>query len=124
MTITNTYLNNAAAAMAGESHVYPNYLLVSTDSTITAIGTQDTALSGEIGTRIQTGNIRTGRTIRYNAIRSPADVVDGTNGDQIYAAGLSSASAGVDFHMGMPLGILTHTTNFSIEFDFGVLTDR
>jgi len=124
MTITNTYLRNAAAAMAGESHVYPNYLLVSTDSTITAIGTQDTALSGEIGTRIQTGNIRTGRTIRYNAIRSPADVVDGTNGDRIYAVGIDSASTGNGLQMGIPLGILTHTTNFSIEFDFGVLTDR
>jgi hypothetical protein len=124
MTLTNTYLTQAASAMAGETYVYPNYLLVSTDSTVTAIGTQDTSLSGEIGDRIETTNLRTGRTIRYNAIRSPADVVDGNNGDSLYAAGLSSASAATDFHMGMPLGLLTHTTNFSIEFNFGVLTDR
>lgn len=122
--ITDTFLRNSARAMAGESHVYPNYLLTSTSEALVSIGTQATSLPDETGDRLPLTTTRTGRQLNYVATRTPAFVVDGTNGDRITAAGLSSASSGTDLHAGFVIGGITHTTNFNIEFDFGILVDR
>ena len=51
MTTTDTWLEEQSKAMNGEAYVIAGYLAVAT-TVVTGINTTDTALEGEIGTRV------------------------------------------------------------------------
>lgn len=107
--------------MVGDSYTYPAWLLVSTDTSLTAVASTATSLSGEVGSRMPITATQTGREVNYAGTRTPAAVIETTSGDTLTAAGLSSASSGTDLHVGAPVAAITQTTNFNIEIDWTIL---
>jgi len=121
--ITDTFLQEVAKHINGETGTIPSHLAVATGS-VTEINPTDTALTGEIRTRESLSSVRTVNDVSFTAISSGADVVDTSNGDAITNAGIFNASSGVSLFEGVVLTGITQTTNFDIEYDFTVQTRR
>ena len=123
MTVTNTFLNELAKAINGESYLTASHIVAgSTD--VSTIDTSDTTIQGELGSRISTSGSRTDNNVEFSAIRSGAVVIDTTNGDDINSAGLLTAETGGELLSGITLGGVTQTTNFDIEFIFDLTVER
>ena len=122
MTITNSYLNNVAKAMAGESYSYPTDMLVGTGA-VTSIDVTATALEGEIGTRESATVSRALNVVTYNAVRSGTAVLDTTNGDDLTSVGFDVAATGEDLQLAVVISEL-HTTAFDLEIDADITHTR
>lgn len=123
MTITDTFLEEMAKAVNGESFTVPTYLAVATTQ-VTSISTEDTSLSGEIGTRGPLTGSRTDNVTTLSVVRSGTLVIDTTNGDDIRSSGLFDASSNGNFFTGVVHGGITQTTNFDIDFVYQLTTSR
>lgn len=123
MTIVDTFLNEQAKAINGESFVVPTHLAVAT-TVVTAIATTDTDLSGEIGTREALSGSRVDNVTSLSAVRSGADVQDTANGDEIKSSGIFSAITSGELLSGVVHGGITQTTNFDIEFVYDITVNR
>jgi len=122
MTILNTFLEETAKAIAGDSFVYPTHGVVGTTSI--TVNVTDTSLDGEIGTRMALTGTRIGSQLQFNGLRLSTDVVDTGSGDSLKAHGIASAvTGGTLFTEQAPFNIL-HTTAFEIEFINNVIIRR
>jgi len=115
-------LEQVAKALNSEAHTVSGYLAVTTDTSYAADATS-TDIGTELGTRIALTNTRADNVTTYNATRSGAVVV-GATGDTLTGVGLFSASTLGDLSVTVPMGSLSHTTGFDIEFDFEVTVTR
>jgi len=123
MTTTDNQLIEGAKALAGESYSTASYLAVATTEVANILVT-DTALAGEIGTREALDITRTSNSVDFTAIRSGADVIDTSNGDDIKSSGTMTASSGGILLSGATHGGITQTTNFDLEFIYQQTVDR
>ena len=122
MTITDSFLENVAKAMAGVSYDYPTYNLVATGIN-TTIDTDATALTGEVGTRGAYTISQSVNEVTYNFIRSGTSVLDTTNGDDLTAVGGDIGSTSSDLQFAIPI-TETQTTSFDLEFEFVLTVNR
>ena len=123
MVITNSYLENVANAMTGNTYVIPSYISVAT-TTVSSIATNASVLLGEIGTRVPITSTSNGNTITHTAIRTPAFVIDTINGDDIEAVGLNSGLTGNNLQEGLVVSGITQTTNFNVEHQVDIVAVR
>lgn len=123
MTVTNTFLNEITKAINSESYIVPAYIAVATTE-VAAINTTDTVLSGEIGGRMSTTNVRVDNNLNMSAIRTSASVINTEDGDDIKSTGLFDTTSGAYLLTGVVVAGVTHTTNFDIEIEFGLTIDR
>lgn len=122
-TITDGFLTNIAKAMNNESFQIPDYLGVATD-VVASIGTTDSTLSGEIGSRIEFSGSRSNNIVTLTAIRSSVSVIDQENGDTLNTSGAFGDSTGDTLFAGVIHNGITQTTNFDIEFQYEITYDR
>lgn len=123
MTVVDTMLNEVAKSINGESFIIPSHLAVAS-TTVSAIATTDTSLSGEIGTRVELEGSRTSNVISFSGLRSGTDVVDTTNGDSIKSSGIFDQVTSGELLIGVVHGGITQTTNFDIDFVYEVTVNR
>lgn len=124
MAITNTFLEEIAKAVAGESHAMPTYANIGTD-TITSIGITATTLVGEQGTRKLLTATRSTRFPSFSTFRLSTDVANTVTGDPIKSVGIfnTSATSG-GLLVGEIVTGITHTINFDLEIKFDLEIDR
>lgn len=121
--ITDTFLTQVAKAINSESYTVPNYLAVGT-GTVTSVGTTDTALTGEIGTRASVTGSRANAQVLFSGIRSSTAVLNTTNGDAITNAGLLNGTSAGTLMIGEVISGLTQTTAFDVQFDWYIEVQR
>jgi hypothetical protein len=121
--ITDYFLNEVAKGINNETFVVPAYQAVGTGS-VTAINTTDTALTGEIGSRIALSGTRTNNSITFSGTRSGASVLDSTSGDTLTNVGILAVATSGTLLQGVVIGTITHTTSFDIEFTNSITVNR
>jgi len=115
--ITDSHLNEITKAVNQETAIFPNFQARGT-ADIDAVNSDDTAISGEIGSRVSLTGVRTDNTLEWSSIFSGANVQDTINGDDIGTVGVfNTASVSTDdpLHIGVAVNGVTQTTNFDIE---------
>lgn len=112
--ITDLWLTEVAKSQNAESYVVPGYYAVAT-TVVSSILSTDTALAGEIGSRVALTKSRASSTVTYTATRSAASVVNTSTGDVLASIGMLNAATGGTFLQGVVIGGVTQTTNFDIE---------
>ncbi len=122
MVFTDIHLQNLAKAMNSESFTVPVYQAVG-ENTITADPT-DTALDGEIGTRVAGSKSRTTNQVSLTALRSGADVIDTINGDDLRAVALFDTATSGELHTELSISSLIQTTSFDLEFQWDLGYNR
>lgn len=118
MTVTDTFLNELAKHINDEASNMPNYLAVGTTE-VTNIATTDTAIAGEIGTRVLLTKFRANNEIETSAIRSAAVVENTVDGDALNSAGLFNTitQSTTDLLLtGIAVNGVLQTTNFDVEY--------
>lgn len=120
MTLTDTFLNQIAGVVNGESFTQPSY--VGFSSTAITIDPTDTSLSGEYGNRVSVSNSRTLNEVTLSGVRSGA--IASSDGDRLNSFGLFNSSTVGDLHSEALISSLLHTTSFDVEVDWKITFSR
>jgi len=115
MTITDSFLENVAKAVAGETFDTISHFSVG-ETVVTSIDPTDTVLAGEVGTRSVASAARTDAVVEFTGTRLATDVVDTVDGDVITSFGTNTASTGSNLQSGVVVAGVTHTTAFDLDY--------
>lgn len=119
--ITDTFLTNMAKAINSESYDVVSHLAVTSDTSFEE-STSATNIGTEIGSRISTGNTRSGTTVTFNAIKTGA--LTASSGETLTGIGYFESSSGDGLHVNIALPNLNQTQGFDIEFDLEITPQR
>ena len=119
--IVDTFLNNIAGFINGESTLIPAYAVFSSD-TITAAAT-DTSLPSELDDpRLSITKSRSANTTSYSFVRSGSSVSAG--GDYLNSMALIDSITGGNIMTEALVANLLHTTDFDVEVDWKISVER
>ena len=119
--IVDTFLNNMAGLINGESSTIPSHAAFSSD-VLTAAAT-DTSLSSELDSpRLSITKARSTNTTTYSFIRSSTDASAG--GDYLNAMAIIDAATGGYIMSETAISSLLHTTDFDVEVDWKITVER
>ncbi len=121
MTVTDTFLQQIASALASETYIVPSYLTVGT--TVIIPGTTDTDLTGEIGPREVLTTARVDNQVEFSTLRSSTSVIQAT-GDTLNSTALFGAATSGDMFTSVSLPQINHTNSYDIEFDWTITINR
>lgn len=119
MVLTDKMLNDVTSDYAADSF----YLAFSTGTDLSP-GTGDTALDGEVGTRVSCTVTVLDNQVTVSGTRSAAYVTDTVVGDKLTAIGVFDSLSGGVLHSVTGIATLTHTINFDLDVDIPILFER
>jgi hypothetical protein len=116
--INNKFIENCAKAFNNESFNIPTKFLVSTDNITVTGNLIDTDLTGEVGTRKDLTFSRASNIVTYNCLRSGANVINTSLGDNLKVIALMTSASEV--MTAVNVSGLLQTTDYDIDFDWQI----